>query len=57
MKTKKELNYSITNWKKRNVVRKEALIPIEYYEKFEKELKKMGKSYNKWVKEKIEEII
>lgn len=47
---------NITKWKKDNIVRKEALIPKENYEWFNKKLNEMGMSYNKWVNEKIKEM-
>ena len=46
----------VRNWKKVNVVRKEALIPKKDYEWFNKKLKDMGMSYNKWVNSKIQEL-
>lgn len=57
MKTLKKQSELVKKWKKQNVVRKEALIPKNNYELFEKELKDMGISYNKWVNEKINEMI
>ena len=46
----------INKWKKENTVRKTAEIPKKDYEWFDIELKQMGISYNRWVREKIKEM-
>lgn len=56
MKTLKEQYDLINSWKKKNVVRKVAEIPIHDYEWFNAELQRMGISYNKWVRQKIKEM-
>ena len=54
---KEKRNAYINEWKKENRVRKTAEVPNEIYEKFSAELKEKGTNFNKWVNEKIEEML